>query len=92
MARYICSIMCIWISGNASSVGEPSKMGFQNGGIYYDSGSSGCCSKIAGLFCGCIVKEDCRNDDDMQLAGDEEALFCTLCNAEVSTCSNYYYC
>ncbi|PWA94321.1 DHHC-type zinc finger family protein [Artemisia annua] len=76
------------VPGNASSVGEPSKMGFQNGGIY-DNGSSGCCSKIAGLFCGCIVKEDCRNDEDMQLEGDEEALFCTLCNAEVRKYSKH---
>ncbi|KAI3807767.1 hypothetical protein L1987_23701 [Smallanthus sonchifolius] len=69
-------------NGNGSSVGEPSKTGFQNGGIY-DNNSSGCCSKIGGLFCGCIVKEDCRNDEDMQQGWEEEALFCTLCNAEV---------
>lgn len=74
------------ISGNGSSVGEPSKMEFQNGGIY-DNGSSGCCSKVAGFFCGCIVIEDCRNDEDMQLGGEEEALVCTLCNAEVLTFS-----
>ena len=59
-------------------------MGFQNGGIY-DNGSPGCCAKTGGLFCGCIVKEDCRKDQDMQQGGEEEALFCTLCNAEVST-------
>ncbi|KAI3757348.1 hypothetical protein L6452_04884 [Arctium lappa] len=76
------------VPGNASSVGEPSKMGFQNGGIY-DNGSPGCCSKVGGLFCGCIVKEDCRKDEDMQQGGEEEALFCTLCNAEVRKYSKH---
>ncbi|XP_024973987.1 protein S-acyltransferase 21 [Cynara cardunculus var. scolymus] len=76
------------VPGNTSSVGEPSKMGFQNGGIY-DSGNSGVCSKIAGVVCGCIVKEDCRNDEEMQLGGEEEALFCTLCNAEVRKFSKH---
>ncbi|KAM0041656.1 putative protein S-acyltransferase [Helianthus debilis subsp. tardiflorus] len=76
------------ITGNGSSVGEPSKTEFQNGGIY-DNNSSGCCSKIGGLFCGCIVKEDCRNDEDMQQGWEEEALFCTLCNAEVRKFSKH---
>ncbi|MFS7947319.1 putative protein S-acyltransferase [Helianthus anomalus] len=74
--------------GNGSSVGEPSKTGFQNGGIY-DKNSSGCCSKIGGLLCGCIVIEDCRNDEDMQQGWEEEALFCTLCNAEVRKYSKH---
>ncbi|KAK1431288.1 hypothetical protein QVD17_07744 [Tagetes erecta] len=76
------------IPGNGSSVGEPSKSEFQTGGIY-DNSSSGCCSKIGGLFCGCIVKEDCRNDEDMQQGLEEEALFCTLCNAEVRKFSKH---
>ncbi|KAI3745597.1 hypothetical protein L6452_07998 [Arctium lappa] len=76
------------VPGNASSVGEPSKTGFQNGGIY-DNGNSGCCSKVSGVVCGCIVKEDCRNDEEMQLGGEEEALFCTLCNAEVRKFSKH---
>nr|XP_043615551.1 protein S-acyltransferase 21-like [Erigeron canadensis] len=76
------------VPGNASSVGDHSKAEFQNGGIY-ENGKPGCCSKLGGLFCGCIVKEDCRNDEDMQLGGDEEALFCTLCNAEVRKYSKH---
>ncbi|KAI3797149.1 hypothetical protein L1987_32402 [Smallanthus sonchifolius] len=51
------------VPGNASSVSK----------------SEGCCSKVGGVLCGCIVKEDCRNDEEMQQG---EALFCTLCNAE----------
>lgn len=74
----------ILISGHASSVGEASKSGFQNEGIY-DNNSPSCCSKVLGVLCGCIVKEDCRNDEEMQQGGEEEALFCTLCNAEVLT-------
>lgn len=70
------------MAGNASSVGGPSKSELGNGGIY-DNGSSGCCSTVGGILCGCIVKEDCRNDEEMQQGGEEEALFCTLCNAEV---------
>lgn len=40
---------------------------------------------LLGICCGLLVKEDCRRDDDRgQLqVNDEEALFCTLCNAEV---------
>lgn len=47
---------------------------------------SGCsCSKCCGFFCGFVIMDDCREDGDSNLgqSGDEEALFCTLCNAEV---------
>ncbi|CAH1435264.1 unnamed protein product [Lactuca virosa] len=74
--------------GHASSVGEASKSGFQNEGIY-DNNSPNCCSKVLGVLCGCIVKEDCRNDEEMQQGGEEEALFCTLCNAEVRKFSKH---
>ncbi|XP_071703915.1 protein S-acyltransferase 21-like [Rutidosis leptorrhynchoides] len=76
------------VHGNGSSVGEHSKSNFGNGGVY-DNGSSGCCSKFGAIFCGCVVKQDCRNDEEMQLAGEEEALFCTLCNAEVRKFSKH---
>ncbi|KAK9073646.1 hypothetical protein SSX86_006240 [Deinandra increscens subsp. villosa] len=76
----------ILVSGNASSV---SKSGFRNEGIYDNSSSGGCCSKVGGVLCGCIVKEDCRNDEEMQQGGEEEALFCTLCNAEVRKFSKH---
>jgi palmitoyltransferase len=42
------------------------------------------CWLLGGLLCAIFVKEDCRKTDDSeQQANGEEALFCTLCNAEV---------
>ncbi|KAI9200426.1 hypothetical protein LWI28_007797 [Acer negundo] len=77
------------LPGNASSIEEPSRVGLRNGGKS-DKHGSGCCSKIGVFFCGCIVKEDCRKDDDLlQQFGDEDALFCTLCNAEVGKFSKH---
>ncbi|XP_076946379.1 protein S-acyltransferase 21-like [Bidens hawaiensis] len=72
--------------GNASSV---SKSVVRNEGVYNNRSSGGCCSKVGGVLCGCIVKEDCRNDEEMQQGGEEEALFCTLCNAEVRKFSKH---
>ncbi|PIA46644.1 hypothetical protein AQUCO_01500291v1 [Aquilegia coerulea] len=75
--------------GNTSSVGEPSKVGLRNG-EKSSGNTSSCCSTIGGFFCGCIVKEDCRREDDpQQQSGEEEALFCTLCNAEVRKFSKH---
>lgn len=36
-------------------------------------------------MCYCLVKEDCRKDEYhlQEQNGEEDALFCTLCNAEV---------
>ncbi|KAB1203511.1 Protein S-acyltransferase 21 [Morella rubra] len=51
---------------------------------------SSCCSKIGWFFCGFLVKEDCYRDDLVQQqSGDEDALFCTLCNAEVRKFSKH---
>ena len=73
----------IIIIGNASSIEEPSKVGLKDGGNYNRHGSS-YCSKLGGFFCGFLVREDCYKDDLLQQqSGDEDALFCTLCNAEV---------
>uniref|UniRef100_A0A2P2N6D2 S-acyltransferase n=1 Tax=Rhizophora mucronata TaxID=61149 RepID=A0A2P2N6D2_RHIMU len=43
------------------------------------------CNNIGGIFCGLFVHEDCRKRDGAseQQGAAEEALFCTLCNAEV---------
>lgn len=42
---------------------------------------------LGGLFCALFVKEDCRKFDDSENQVDgEDALFCTLCNAEVCSC------
>lgn len=40
--------------------------------------------KLGGFFCGFLVKQDCCSDEDiLQQQSGEDALFCTLCNAEV---------
>ncbi|KAK6939104.1 Palmitoyltransferase, DHHC domain [Dillenia turbinata] len=70
-----------------ASIEEPSKVRLK----YWDKlNEHGFCSKLGGLFCGFIVKEDCRKDDDsVQEQSGEEALFCTLCNAEVRRFSKH---
>ena len=40
-----------------------------------------CC--IGGIFCAICVHEDCRKQEGAAEQGSEEALFCTLCDAEV---------
>ena len=68
--------------GNVS-VEEPSKVRLKNDRNFYSHNSS-CCSKVCGLFCGFLVWEDCRKDEDLQeQSGEEDSLFCTLCHAEV---------
>ncbi|VAI36045.1 unnamed protein product [Triticum turgidum subsp. durum] len=48
------------------------------------------CFLFGGLVCALFVKEDCRKPDDSeQQANGEEALFCTLCNAEVRKFSKH---
>lgn len=51
-----------------------------------DRHNSNWCSKVGCFFCGFLVREDCRSNEDsipQQQSGEEDALFCTLCNAEV---------
>ncbi|KAL5557689.1 hypothetical protein UlMin_033900 [Ulmus minor] len=47
------------------------------------------CAKLGGCLCCCIVREDCRKDDYLQQQSGEDALFCTLCNAEVRKFSKH---
>ncbi|KAL5201872.1 hypothetical protein ABZP36_036226 [Zizania latifolia] len=48
------------------------------------------CYFLGGFVCALFVKEDCRKPDDSeQQANGEEALFCTLCNAEVRKFSKH---
>ena len=43
---------------------------------------------LGGLVCALFIKEDCRKFDDSENQVDgEDALFCTLCNAEVRSCA-----
>uniref|UniRef100_I1QRB4 S-acyltransferase n=1 Tax=Oryza glaberrima TaxID=4538 RepID=I1QRB4_ORYGL len=48
------------------------------------------CYFLGGLLCALFVMEDCRKPDESeQAANGEEALFCTLCNAEVRKFSKH---
>ncbi|XVF81662.1 hypothetical protein PTKIN_Ptkin15bG0173300 [Pterospermum kingtungense] len=46
-----------------------------------------CC--IGGIFCAIFVHEDCREQEGAAEQGSEDALFCTLCNAEVRKFSKH---
>ncbi|KAL2895230.1 Protein S-acyltransferase 21 [Bienertia sinuspersici] len=76
--------------GNASSIEEPCKPG-PGMGERSDAHHPTSCSKIGGFLCFCLVQEDCREDEEavQQSSGEEEALFCTLCNAEVRKFSKH---
>lgn len=53
---------------------------------------SSCC-RIGGVFCFLFVHEDCRKTDgaaEEEVAG-EDALFCTLCNAEVDNLIFFFF-
>ena len=58
-----------------------------------DRHNSNWCSKIGCFFCSFLVREDCRSNDDnlQQQSGEEDALFCTLCNAEASFLTGIAY-
>ncbi|KAK8551704.1 hypothetical protein V6N13_120146 [Hibiscus sabdariffa] len=77
-------------AGNASSIEEPRRIGLKYGSEY-ERHSSQWCSKLGGFFCACIIQEDCCKDEDLlqQQSDEEDALFCTLCNAEVRKFSKH---
>ncbi|GFQ06750.1 probable protein s-acyltransferase 20 [Phtheirospermum japonicum] len=79
------------LPGNLSATEEPTKLGLKNGGKTYRHDDTGWCSKLGGCLCFFIVKSDCRQDEDKlpEQNGEEEALFCTLCNAEVRKFSKH---
>ncbi|XP_002510709.2 protein S-acyltransferase 21 [Ricinus communis] len=77
------------LPGNASFIEEPSKIRLKDGGRSHKHGSS-LCSTVGVFFCGFLVKHDCRGDEDiLPEQSGEEALFCTLCNAEVRKFSKH---
>ncbi|KAJ1427418.1 Palmitoyltransferase, DHHC domain [Sesbania bispinosa] len=78
------------LAGFASPIAEPSK-GLKGEGMS-DRHSSNWCSKFGCFFCSFLVREDCRSNEDINLqqqSGEEDALFCTLCNAEVRKFSKH---
>ncbi|XP_020528623.1 probable protein S-acyltransferase 19 isoform X1 [Amborella trichopoda] len=75
-------------SGDKSSFGNAQRVGYSE-----DSGQHSSYSKfnIGGILCALFVKEDyCRHDGiPEEGAGEDDALFCTLCNAEVRKFSKH---
>ncbi|CAL9013361.1 unnamed protein product [Prunus brigantina] len=71
-------------SSRKGSVGEP---GVVN--IVAEPTTRKCC--IGGIFCALFVHEDCRKQQEgaAESQGGEDALFCTLCNAEVRKFSKH---
>ncbi|GAB2300471.1 hypothetical protein Dimus_034513 [Dionaea muscipula] len=77
------------LPGNESSREESCRLGPGSAERSYAQGQS-FCVKLGGVFCGFLVREDCRRDDEiLQQSGEEDALFCTLCNAEVRKFSKH---
>jgi palmitoyltransferase len=72
--RILLSYSDVSVAENASAI---------DGGPHIRHGS-GCCSAIGRFICGCLVIQDCRRDTQQEQSNEqEEALFCSLCNAEV---------
>lgn len=68
--------------GNSSKKGSVGELGGVDIPVETMSRKSSC--SFGGIFCALFVHEDCRKQEeaaDQQFNGD--ALFCTLCNAEV---------
>ncbi|KAG8377241.1 hypothetical protein BUALT_Bualt08G0007800 [Buddleja alternifolia] len=78
------------LPGNLSTIEEPNKVGLKSGEKSYRH-NTGCCSKVGGCLCCFLVKEDCRKEEDylQEQNSEEDALFCTLCNAEVRKFSKH---
>ncbi|XP_047325864.1 protein S-acyltransferase 21-like [Impatiens glandulifera] len=78
------------VPGNGSSVEEADKIERRNRERTYMH-EPGCCAKVGGFLCGCVVIGDCRNDEEFmrQHSGEEDALYCTLCSAEVRKFSKH---
>ncbi|GAA0154894.1 protein modifying enzyme [Lithospermum erythrorhizon] len=76
-------------SNNETELPGPNKAQQTNGGKS-DTHDSNCCSKLSCFLCGCFVIEDCRgSEDNVELQNPEDALFCTICNAEVRKLSKH---
>lgn len=80
--------------GDRGSLEESTKIGFntEEETVKHKTASF----SIGCFFCALLSKEDCRKDEDNaeQQTSIDEALFCTLCNAEVkaSCLSSFFRC
>lgn len=69
--------------GDGETLEEHSKLGSK---IEENTRKHTTCSDVGCFFCAIFVKDDCRRNKDVNQQeenGEDEALFCTLCNAEV---------
>ncbi|CAH2059555.1 unnamed protein product [Thlaspi arvense] len=58
--------------------------------VPYTRHGSGCCNAVGRFVCGFLVIQDCRRDTQQdQSCEQEEALFCSLCRAEVREFSKH---
>lgn len=69
---------------NSSKKGSINETQDQEGNILGPT-SRKSCSKIGGIFCALFLYEDCCKQEGIveEQGTGEDALFCTLCNAEV---------
>lgn len=82
LPNFLVTIWWSWL-GTLSANEEPDESGLKKEGTSHEIDSG--CSNVGCCICYCLVKEDCRKDEhhEEEPNGEEEALFCTLCNAEV---------
>ena len=67
------------LASNLSKIGSAREVPNVNNHIQSERKKSSC-SGMSGVLCGMFVYEDCREE---QLGIRKDALFCTLCNAQV---------
>ncbi|KAK8650871.1 hypothetical protein V6N13_140493 [Hibiscus sabdariffa] len=70
-------------SSMKGSVGDPGSINVPT----QNASRTSCC--IGGILCALFVHEDCRKQEPPAEQGNEDALFCTLCNAEVRKFSKH---
>ncbi|KAG2711377.1 hypothetical protein I3760_04G073100 [Carya illinoinensis] len=74
---------------NSSKKGSVNEIGGENNPLEPTSRKS--CLRFGGIFCALFVHEDCRKQEGAaeEQGTGEDALFCTLCNAEVRKFSKH---
>ncbi|XP_073296321.1 probable protein S-acyltransferase 19 [Primulina huaijiensis] len=77
--------------GGAHSSRKGSVESVRNNAQVLSPRSRSLCNIFGGIFCAIFVHEDCRKPDEVvdQEGTGEDALFCTLCNAEVRKFSKH---
>lgn len=78
------------MASNLSKIGSAKEIPKVSDPVQHKSNSSSC-SGTGCIFCALFVHEDCHKEEDMeeQQGNREDALFCTLCNAEVRKFSKH---